>query len=149
MIVALLTPIWEATPETGSRLRARIEKVLDWAAAAGLRAGPKPRSLEGSHGASAQHTRSQGKHHTAMPWSEVPAFMEVLRGKDSLSARALEFTVLTAARTGETIGAKWDEMDLAASVDGAGRAHEGQDRAQGAAVGSGWRSCAAWTGPAT
>ena len=69
MIVTLLTPIWEATPETGSRLRARVEKVLDWAAAAELRQGPNPARWKG-HMEHLLARKERGKHHTAMPWLE-------------------------------------------------------------------------------
>jgi integrase len=100
---------------SGSRLRARIEKVLDWASAAGLRHGPNPARWQGP----LEHLlkrKPKAEHHTAVPWQELPEFMEKLRDRDSLSARALEFTIPTAARTGETIGARWDEIDLKAKV---------------------------------
>jgi hypothetical protein len=73
-VVACLTPIWEATPETGSRLRSRIEKVLDWATAAELREGPNPARWKG-HLEHLLKRKQAGKHHTAMPWADVPAFM--------------------------------------------------------------------------
>jgi integrase len=114
-IVSLLTPIWDATPETGSRLRGRIEKVLDWATAAELRQGPNPARWKGH----LQHLLAQqsgGDHHKALPWRDLPAFMDQLRAKSSISARALEFTILTAARTSEVIGARWDEIDLKARI---------------------------------
>jgi integrase len=114
-IVKLLTPIWQRTPETGSRLRSRIERVLDWAAAGELRAGPNPARWDG-HLEFLLKARPKRDHHKAMPWRDVPAFMAMLRERESVSARALEFAILTAARTGEVIGAKWDEFDLKARV---------------------------------
>ena len=114
-VVALLTPIWEATPETGSHSRGRVEKVLDWATAAELRQGPNPARWKGH----LQHLlarQSGGDHHKAMPWSDVPALMDHLRVRDSISARALEFTILTALRTSEIIGARSEEIDLKARV---------------------------------
>jgi integrase len=114
-IVACLTPIWETTPETGSRLRSRIEKVLDWATAAELRQGSNPAKWQG-HLEHLLKRKPRSKHHHAMPWQEVPAFMATLRERDSLSARALEFCILTAARTAEVIGARWDEIDFRSKV---------------------------------
>ena len=114
-IVNLLTPIWAETPETGSRLRARIERVLDYAAAAGIREGPNPARWQ-QHLEHLLSARKASKSHSAMPWRDLPGFMAELRGRDSLSARALEFAILTAARTGEVIGAKWSEIDLAHKV---------------------------------
>jgi integrase len=115
VIVKMLTPIWLATPETGSRLRGRIEKVLAWATVGKLREGPNPARWK-DHLEFMLKAKPKSQHHTAMPWLEVPKFMELLRGKDSLSARALEFTILTAARTQETVGAHWDEIDLKAKA---------------------------------
>jgi integrase len=114
-IVKCLMPIWERTPETGSRLRGRIERVLDWATAGELRQGPNPARWSG-HIEFLLKRRPRAEHHEALPWRELPAFMALLRSRESLSARALEFTILTAARTGETIGATWDEFDLDARV---------------------------------
>ena len=85
--------IWTKKPETARRVKQRIERVVQW-----VKDGtPLP-----VHGAS-----KQVQHHAAMPFSELQAFMEELRGRDSISARSLEFTILTAARTSEAIGAKW------------------------------------------
>jgi integrase len=114
-IIKLLEPIWESTPETGSRLRGRIEKVLDWATARAYRDGPNPARWKG-HLQHLLKARPKAVHHAALPFDDVPAFMKRLRDRDSLSARALELTILTAARTGEVIGAKWDEIDLKAKV---------------------------------
>lgn len=102
LINGCVAPIWTAAPETASRVRQRIEKVCQW-----VRDGmPLP----------APSKAKRVKHHAALPWQEMPAFMAELRANSSVSGRALEFTILTAARTGETIGAKWDEIDLDAKT---------------------------------
>ena len=102
LINETLAPIWAKTPETASRVKQRIERVLTW-----VKDGmPLP----------APNAAKRVKHHAALAWQEVPAFMARLRSLDSISARALEFAVLTAARTGETIGATWDEVDLDAKL---------------------------------
>jgi integrase len=96
-----LQPIWTKIPETARRVRQRIERVVQW-----VKDGmPLP------EGAS-----KIVDHHKAMPFGELPSFMTELRERDSVSARALEFTILTAARTNEVIGARWDEIDLDAGV---------------------------------
>jgi integrase len=115
MIVKLLSPIWQKTPETGSRLRGRIEKVISWASARGFRSGENPARWKG-HLNHLLHARPKAEHHSAMPFAEVPAFMTSLRARESISARALEFLILTAARTGEIIGAKWGEIDVKAAT---------------------------------
>ena len=116
MINKLLLPIWKKTPETGSRLRGRIEKVLDWATVSEFRQGENPARWKGHLEHVLTRKTSVKQHHPAMPWADVPAFVQLLRDRDSISARALEFTILTAARTGETIGARWEEFDLDAKV---------------------------------
>jgi integrase len=112
-----LRPIWLTKPETARRVRARIERMLDSAKAQGLRSGENP-ARWGGHLKSvmAAHPRGERKHHAAMPYKDMPAFMERLRGLESVSARALEFTILTAARTGEVLGARWEEFDLEAKL---------------------------------
>lgn len=110
-VLAVLSPIWHTVPETASRLRGRIEAVLDAAAAKGERSGDNPARWKG-HLAKLLPPRqrlSRG-HHTAMPWQDVPAFLDDLRGRAAMSAIALEFTILTAARTGEVIAAEWTEI---------------------------------------
>ncbi len=110
-VLAVLTPIWHTVPETASRLRGRIEAVLDAAAARGERTGYNPARWKG-HLAKLLPPRqklSRG-HHAAMPWPDVPAFLTQLRRRPAISAMALEFTILTAARTGEVIGAEWTEI---------------------------------------
>ena len=102
LVNGAVAEIWTKTPETARRVRQRIETVCQW-----VRDG-MPLSAAGK----ARRT----KHHAAMPWQDMPAFMVDLRSRESVSARALEFTILTAARTGETIGAKWVEIDLDAKT---------------------------------
>jgi integrase len=117
MVVALLDPIWQATPESASRLRSRIAKVLDWAQARGFREGENPARWTG-HLQHLMKAKPKAKHHPAIAFAELPQLMAELRQRpDShISARALEFTILTAARTNEALGARWDEFDLAAKV---------------------------------
>jgi integrase len=107
-----LEPIWGTVNETASRVRGRIERVLDWAKVHGHRAGDNPAAWRGNlRDALPNPSAVQSpKHHAAMAYQAVPAFMGELRGKDSRAARALEFTILTAARSGETLGATWGEV---------------------------------------
>lgn len=117
-VLAVLKPVWTAKPETASRLRGRIERVLDAAIAQGLRDGANPARWKG-HLKSILPTPEKLKargHHSAMPVADVPAFVHDLRRRDAAAARALEFAILTAARTGEVMGATWAEIDLNAAV---------------------------------
>jgi integrase len=112
-VVKAIEPIWKKIPETASRLRARIESVLGYATVREFRSGDNPARWRG-HLAEllpAKGKVRKVKHHAALPYSEVPVFMVELRGRKSVSAAALEFTVLTATRTNEVIGARWDEID--------------------------------------
>ncbi|CAK0757500.1 hypothetical protein WCLP8_2890001 [uncultured Gammaproteobacteria bacterium] len=95
-------------------MRGRIEAVLDWATVRGFRQGDNPARWRGqlSHLLPAPAKVSTVVHHAALPYVEIGAFMASLSGRDAISARALEFTILTAARTGEVIGATWNEIDL-------------------------------------
>jgi integrase len=109
-----LEPIWNEKPETASRVRGRIESVLDWAKARGHRQGENPARWRG-HLDNLLPTRRKVRkveHHTALPYAELPAFMADLRKQEGTGARALEFTILTAARTGEALGATWAEIDF-------------------------------------
>jgi integrase len=102
LITEALHPIWMKKPETARRVKQRIERVIQW-----VKDGrPLPR-----HGAS-----KRVRHHPAMPLKDVPAFMAELRARDNISARALEFTILTVARTADSIGARWEEIDLKAGL---------------------------------
>jgi integrase len=121
LVVETLRPIWHKVPETASRTRQRIEAVLDhWAALNHVLGYVNPAAWERVKHALpsvAALKKKDGKgHHAALPYAELPAFMQELRECDSLSARSLEFTILTAARTGETIGATWDEIDFNAKT---------------------------------
>ena len=112
-ILQALKPIWQEKPETARRLWGRLESVLDYATAHGYREGENPARWKGhlSHLLGRVGDRTV-KHHAAMPFKELPAFMDELREREGAGARALELTILTAARTGETIGAKWGEFDF-------------------------------------
>lgn len=115
-LIKVLEPIWKDKPETASRVRGRIEKVLGWATVRGFRSGDNPARWRG-HLAElfpAKGKLAPVKNHPAMPYVAVPSFMADLAGTDHLAARALEFTILTAARAGEVLGATWDEFDFVA-----------------------------------
>ncbi len=116
-VLRVLKPIWTEKRETASRLRGRIEKVLDAATAKGFRHDANPARWKGHLDTllPKEQKASRG-HHEAMPFADVPALMGRLRDIPGASARALELTILTAARTGETIGATWAEFDLVAKV---------------------------------
>jgi integrase len=118
LVVQVLDPIWREKPETASRVRGRIEAVLDAATVRGFRQGPNPAIWKGNlaHILPARAKVRKVEHHAALPLDDVPGFLAVLRGRDGMSARALEFTILTVARTGETLGARWGEIDLAAQA---------------------------------
>ena len=114
LVLKVLEPIWTTKTETASRVRGRIEAILDWAKARGYRDGENPARWKG-HLANTLPKRAKVrkvKHHAALPYAELGGFMAMLRDREDISARALEFTILTAARTGEVIGARWDEFDL-------------------------------------
>lgn len=117
-IINILEPIWKKKTETASRLRGRIESVLDWATAREFRQGDNPARWKGHlDKLLARPTKvAKVEHHAALPYAAVGAFLGRVRGKDGVSARALEWTVLTACRTGEAIGARWQEIDLARKI---------------------------------
>lgn len=112
-VVSCLTPHWTERPETADRLRSRIGIVLDYAKARGLRTGDNPAAWRGNLDKllPRQKKLSRG-HHAALDYHDVPAVMKALRNGSSTSARALEFMVLTAGRSGEVRGATWDEIDM-------------------------------------
>lgn len=116
-VVKVLQPLWLTVPETAERTRQRIHKVLDAAEGEGLRSGPNPARWEGclEHLLPKRRKLTRG-HHPAMPFEEINAFMEALGQRPALAARALEFTILTAARTSEVLGARWAEIDLKNAV---------------------------------
>ncbi len=116
-VLQVLQPIWRTKSETASRLRGRIEKVLDFARAQGMRSGPNPAMWRGHLSAILPKPEKLSRgHHPAMPFADVPAFVARLRERQAMAALALEFTILTAARTGETLGATWAEIDLQTAV---------------------------------
>lgn len=117
-VMACLRPIWAEKTETASRVRARIERVLDWAKVHQLRAGDNPARWKGhlENLLPKPSKVTKPDHHAAMPYAEVPAFMARLAERDARARRALRFTILTAARTNEVTGAPWSEFDLDAGV---------------------------------
>lgn len=118
LVVQVLDPIWAQKPETAGRVRGRIEAVLDAATVRGFRAGPNPAQWRGnlSHVLPARAKVRKVAHHAALPFDDMPEFLAALRGREAMSARALEFAIFTAARTGEVLGARWGEIDLDAKV---------------------------------
>ncbi|THF59868.1 tyrosine-type recombinase/integrase [Ollibium composti] len=116
-VLEVLKPYWLTKPETASRLRGRIERVLDAAKAQGHRSGENPALWRGHLDKLLPKRRKLSRgHHAAMPYEDVPAFIAALRQREAMAARALEFTILTAARSGETFGAIWKEFDLEAAL---------------------------------
>jgi integrase len=114
----VLEPMWNDKTETASRVRKRIERVLAWATVGGFRQGDNPARWDG-HLAEMLPSRAKlqaVQHMAAMPFAELPAFMADLTEREGITARALAFTILTAARTGEIVGATWDEIDLKEKV---------------------------------
>lgn len=116
-VLATLKPIWSEKPETASRLRGRIERVLDAAKAKGFREGENPARWRGhlDHLLPKRQKLTRG-HHAALPFLDVPAFVGDLRDRNATAALALEFLILTAARSGEVRGATWAEIDTTAKV---------------------------------
>lgn len=117
LILDVLRPIWTEKSETASRLRGRIETVLSWAKVNGLRDGENPAAWKGNleHSLAKRQRLTRG-HHAALPYATAAAFMRELRSRDGISARALEFAILTAARSGEVRGATWSEIDTDAKL---------------------------------
>lgn len=112
-VLGILQPIWGTKPETASRLRGRIERVLDFAKARGLREGENPARWRGHLNLILPRRQKLTRgHHKAMPFKGLPSFMQRLRLSNGVSARALEFLILTAARSGEVLGMRWDEVDI-------------------------------------
>ena len=113
-VLKILEPIWKGKAETASRVRGRIETILDSAKARGYRQGENPARWRG-HLAQIlpARTRLSRGHHKAIAYKEIPALVRALNEREAVAALALEFTILTAARTGEVIGARWSEVDLA------------------------------------
>ncbi len=118
IVLEALEPIWTTKTETATRLRQRIETVLDWAKARKLVSGDNPASLKGGLGQLLPKASkiAKVKHQPALPYQKVHTFVQALRQKKGISPKAFEFLVLTAARSGEVLGAKWDEIDLQGRV---------------------------------
>lgn len=116
-VLAVLRPLWESLPTSAGTLRGYIEAVLNVAKVSGHRTGDNPAAWTGHLALilPARQRLSRG-HHAAMPFDQVPAHMAKLKSQAPLSARALEFTILTASRTGEALKARWDEFDLERAV---------------------------------
>jgi integrase len=125
-VMRVLEPIWQTKPETASRVRGRIESILDWAKARGYRNGENPARWRGHLNnllparskakRAVRQTTGRDEHHPALPYFDLPAFMSELRQHAEVEARALEFTILSAARTNEVVGMHWREVDLAKGV---------------------------------
>lgn len=118
LVLKALEPIWTTRTETASRVRGRVESVLAWATVRGLRQGENPARWRGHLDAllPAPARLKRVEHHAALPYAEAPAFMPLLRAVAGTGARALEFAILTACRSGEVRGATWDEFDLDAGM---------------------------------
>jgi integrase len=116
-VLAILRPIWTTKPETASRVRGRIEQVLDAAKVRGLRTGENPAAWRGNLALLlAKPRKGPKKHHAAMPYADVPGFMLKLRSAEGTAARALELLIHTAVRTTEVLNATWEEFDLKGAI---------------------------------
>jgi integrase len=117
-VMQVLTPLWTTKTATANRLRGRIENILDAAKAHGYRDGENPARWRGHLDALLPKPSKvhRAEHHPALSYPEIAAFMVELRNRESMSARALEFTILNAARTGEALGARWRDINLAERV---------------------------------
>jgi integrase len=117
-ILEILEPVWTSKPETASRVRGRIEVILSYAIARGWRDGPNPALWRGHLQTMlpAKGKVHRVEHHAALPWREAPDFMRRLRQQAGIGARALEFAILTGARSNEVRGATWDEIDEALAI---------------------------------
>lgn len=116
-VFTVLKPLWSDKPETASRLRGRIERVLDAAKAKGMRSGENPARWRGHlDQLLPKRQRLTRSHHAAMKYADVPGFLTDLQSRQSIAALALEFAILTAARSGEALGARWDEIDLDGAI---------------------------------
>jgi integrase len=118
MVLKVIEPIWHDKTPTADKTRRRIEAVLDWATVRNYRTGDNPARWKGHLGEVLPERGKiqKPKHHAALPYSEIGSFMSALRSQHGPAARALEFTILTAARTGEITGAVWSEIDLVGKV---------------------------------
>lgn len=117
-VLKVIEPIWTKKTETASRLRSRIELVLDWAKGRRYRSGDNPAAWKGNLDSQLAKPGKVKKvqHHDALPWQRIGAFVENLRKLKGVSPRAVEFVILTAARSGEVRGARWSEIDMDAKI---------------------------------
>ncbi|MFK2876876.1 tyrosine-type recombinase/integrase [Rhodanobacter hydrolyticus] len=117
-VLACLHPIWTDKTETATRVRGRIERILDWARVSGYRSGENPARWRGHLDKLLPRPSKvkRAQHHAAMPYSDLPAFIPELLARRALAAKAMHFTLLTAARTGEVTGMPWAELDLDAGL---------------------------------
>ncbi len=118
LVLRVLEPLWRTKTETASRLRGRIEAILDYAKVRGLRDGENPARWKGhlDHILPPRAAVAKVRHHASLPFAAIPGFWPKLQVQDGMGARALELAVLTATRTGEVLGAKWEEFDLEGAV---------------------------------
>ena len=118
MVLAALNPIWRTKVETATRVRQRIESIIDWAAAHGYRSSDNPARLKGHLDKLLPKSSKLKKvrHHPALPYERISELMAKLKLLESISAKALQFTILTGLRTGEVLGAKWPEIDLVNNI---------------------------------
>ena len=116
LVMRVLEPIWKTTNETAVRVRGRIESILDWSTVHGYRTGANPARWKGhlDHLLPKPTKVAKVVHHPALPFAHIHEFVTDLRAREGVAARALEFTILCAARTGETLGARWGEIDIEA-----------------------------------
>jgi integrase len=114
LVLKVITPQWNKRTVTAKRVLGRIERVLAWATSHGLRTGDNPARWRGhlKETLAAPTKIAPVKNHPALPYNDLPGFLEELRGRRAITARAMEFAILTAARTGEVIGARWNEIDV-------------------------------------
>ena len=117
-VLAAIEPIWLTRPETASRLRGRIERILDFGKTRGWRSGENPAAWKGNLALTlpARSKVRRVEHHAALPWRDIGDFMLALRDQQGVGARALQFAILTAARSGEVRGARWSEIDMSAAT---------------------------------
>ena len=118
LIMKAIEPMWTKTPETATRVRGRIESILGWATTRGYRQGDNPARWRGhlDNLLPARAKVAKVQHHPALPYAEIGDFLTKVRALEGVSPKALEFAVLTAARTGEVVSARWPEIDLAARM---------------------------------
>ena len=129
LVVKILNPIWQTKTETATRLRGRIESVLDWATTSKFRQGDNPARWRGhlENLLSSPNKIAKVKHHPALPWQELGKFMVDLREREGVAARAVELAILTAARSGEVRNATWAEFDAGLWVIPAARMKMGRE----------------------